>query len=67
MEELGNIPTSHCAMVYSEIGNEELMGLKRDKRRALTSNALQCLVSDQCFCFVFSHLHSIEATILDVQ
>ncbi|XP_038063896.1 stereocilin-like [Patiria miniata] len=46
VEELNSIPSSHCEMLYSEIGNEDLIGLKRDKRKALTSNALQCLGVD---------------------
>ena len=44
MEELAGIPESHCEMVYSEIGREDLIGLKRDKRRALASDSLKCLV-----------------------
>ncbi|XP_033631187.1 stereocilin-like [Asterias rubens] len=43
MEELAGIPESHCEMVYSEIGREDLIGLKRDKRRALASDSLKCL------------------------
>ncbi|XP_022093538.1 otoancorin-like [Acanthaster planci] len=57
--ELDTIPSSHCEMLYSEISEEDLMGLKREKRKVLTSRALQCLGVD-------GELDTLEQDTMDV-